>query len=483
MPVGVKIENQLSASSPDNDAVVPGTYFIPGLFDRGDVTAPVLVRSMSDVFELLGDRTTYSTAVDDLAAYFGEAGSNGRAYVARVVGPAAARGTVSLSDRAGSPVPTLKADAEDPGADSTRTAVAVRDGIVTGTFDLLVLRDGAQVEEYLNLASPAAAATAAATSNYVRLTSLGSATAAPGNNPAVTASAALSAGSDDRASVTATMLTAALARFGRELGPGMVAVPGQPQANVAAALAAHGRANRRLPAFALPVGTTPAAARLAARGLRTLAGADSAGLFYPHVQVPDGLGGTKLISPEGAVAGRRAATIAAFGTFRAAAGTQGQFQYVLGLERRLGTDDVDGLYDDAVNPLRIAPGGPQLYGWRSLSLDGQFRSLTARDVLNEVAARAEQVLDPITHQTIDGRGLLFREVEADIAAILQPIADAGGLFAGKDDPGYRIDVGPDVNTLQTIQRGEARAVVYLRISPVADLVRIVLVKVPLTNAA
>jgi hypothetical protein len=54
---------------------------------------------------------------------------------------AATRGTLSLMDRAGVPVATLRVDALSQGAWSSRVSVQIRDGLLNNTFDLLVLYD------------------------------------------------------------------------------------------------------------------------------------------------------------------------------------------------------------------------------------------------------------------------------------------------------------------------------------------------------
>lgn len=486
MPVGVQVGTALAPGGGGTDSTDPTTYFPAGLTERGSATAPVLVRSLAEAVDLLGTRQAYGAIIDDLTTFFGEAGPSGRAYVARVVGAAATVGTLTLNDRAAAPLATLRVDANSPGAWSANTTVEVRNGTLANTYDLLVYYKGALVERFNGLSSPADAVTATVTSGYVVVTNLGSATAAPNNNPAAVGPTALSAGNDDRGSVTSGSYVSALARFNADLGPGIVAIPGQPASAVGTGLISHASANGRIAALAPALGTSTAGASAAAQSLRSVGGNESGGLFYPWVQIPDGAGGVRTISPEGFVAGRRADTITRFGTFRAPAGQQGRARFVVGLEQTLTTDQVNSLSDDAVNVLRIVAGQPRLYGWRSLSLDlANFRFLNGQDLLNELRSRAQQVLEPYVFAPIDGRGLLFSAISTDLTSLVAPIADAGGLYANPNgtqpDPGYRVDTGPTVNTPTTIARGEVRAVLNLRISPVGELIRVTLVKVPLSG--
>jgi hypothetical protein len=345
---------------------------------------------------------------------------------------------------------------------------------------VIVRFDGEVVESYTNLASPAAAVTAMAGSGYVRAVNLGSATAPPANNPAVLAATALSAGTDDRAAVVAGDYVAALARFAPELGAGFVGIPGQPHTAVGAGIAAHIRTHNRTGAAVPAIGTGVAAASAAARGLRTTTGAEHLGFFYPWVQVPDGAGGVRTISPEGYVAGARARAISAGGVGTAPAGEAAVARHVVGTERTLTRDEINTLSDDAVNAIRSIGTGVRLYGWRSLSTDeANYRFLNAREVMNDLSVRGEAALEPFPFRTIDGKGHLFSEMETAIIAVVDPLRASGALYERGDDPGYRVDTGPGVNTEASIARGEARAVLSIRVSPVGELIRLTITKVAL----
>lgn len=463
------------------------TYFVAGLTERGSTTEPILVRSLGEYVAKCGARVTYGALYDDLEAFFTEGGQ--RAYVARVVGPAAAEGTLTLQDRAGVPLNTLRIDAVDEGAWSSQVSVEVRDGNVADTFTLVIRHNGDVVETFSNLASPAAAAAALAASGYVRATDLGSATAAPANNPAVMAATALSAGTDDRAAVTASTVTTALDRFNSDLGAGAVATPGYDAGTVAAAVVAHARARNRLALLAPASGQSPAGVTTTANGLRTTTGAEHAALLYPWVQVANGAGGVRTISPEGFVAGLRARAHVSDGPWRAPAGAIGQARHVVGLERELTRSEADALNDDAVSAIRRVAGTIRLYGWRSLSTDVvNYRLLTSRDVLNYVADLGADALEPFVFDTIDASGHLFNRAEGALRGILEPMRTAGGLYEriAADgtviDPGYRIDTGPSVNTADSLAAGELRANIAVRVSPSAELIRLTITKVSLTQA-
>jgi hypothetical protein len=484
MPVGVVVDTVTTPAGSGDDTTASASFFLSGLTERGSTTEAVLVRSMGEAVSLLGARVTYGSVYDQLETFFNEGG--GRAYVARVVGPAATVGALTLNDRAGVPVATLRIDAKDPGPWSSRVTVQVADGVVADTFTITIRFDGEVVETFNNLPSPAAAVTAMAGSGFVRAVDLGSATAPPANNPAVTGPTALSAGTDDRAAVTAADYVTALGRLTPDLGAGAVAIPGLPHTATATGLAAHASTHRRIALLAPDAGTGVAAASTAARGLRGITGAEHVGFFYPWVQVPDGAGNARTISPEGFVAGVRARNISLGRLGGAPAGEAGLSRHVIGVERTLTRDEVNTLADDAVNPIRSGGTGVRLYGWRSLSTDeANYRFLNAREVMNVVAVRGEGELERFVFRLIDGRGHLFTEVEAALVSIVDPLRAAGAVYEriGADgnavDLGYTVDVGPSVNTAESVARGEVRAVLTVRVSPVGELIRLTITKVAL----
>jgi phage tail sheath protein FI len=479
--IGVTVTTDAQVSGAAPEAAPASTFFVAGITERGDVDAPVLLRSMSDYKRLLGPRVAYGALFDSLTTFFAEGGS--KAYVARAVGPAATVGTLTLVDRAGAPIDTLRIDAKDPGPWSQGVTIEVTDGIVPDSFNLLVREGGEIKERYDNLLSPADAIAKLTTSGYVRATNLASATAAPNNNPAVMAPTALSAGADDRGAVTfATMITA-LDRFGSDLGAGMVAIPGQSAANVATGVIAHARATGRVDALAPTAGSSVSSTGNQARALRNIAGAEHAGFFAPWVQVPDGAGGIRTISPEGYVAGLRARAHLEAGPWKVPAGEAGKARYVLGVEQQFTRADIDSLADDHVNVIRQTGSSVRLYGYRSLSTDFlTWGMLTVRDLLNHLAVEGERRLERFVFRTIDGKGHLFAEAEGELLDLVEPIRKAGGLYERRTeagefvDPGYLIDTGPGVNTDDSLARNEMRVALFVRPSPTAELIRLTITR-------
>jgi hypothetical protein len=469
MPVGVLVNTVTASVGSGGDPAAAGTFFLSGLAERGSTTEPVLVRSMSEAARLLGNRVTYGAVHDQLETFFGESGG-GRAYVARVVGPAATVGTLTLTDRAATPVPTLRVDASSPGPWSSDVTVEVMDGLLANTFTIIVRFRG-ETETYANLASPADAVIATAASGYVRLVNLGSTTAPPANNPAVRTATALSAGTDDRAAVVAADYVTALARFGPDLGAGLVGIPGQPYTAVGAGIAAHIRTHNRTGATAPAAGTGVTAAAAAARALRTTTGAEHLGFFYPWVTVSDGAGGQRTISPEGYVAGVRARDISRRGVGHPPAGEAALARHITGLERLLTRAEIDALSDDAVNTIRAGGRGVRLYGWRSLSPDLlRYRSLNSREIMNDLSVRGAAALERFAQsRTIDGKGQLLSEMATDIEALAEPLRVSQALEERDTDPGYVIDTA-SVNSATTRALGQAHVRLGIRPAAVVELI-------------
>jgi hypothetical protein len=114
-----------------------GVWFVAGLTDRGRSDRPQLNQSLSDFIAYYGARQTYSVLYDALELFFRDGGS--RAYVGRVVGPAATTASKNLND-AGAAV-SLVARAKGPGAFANGITIQIQNpgaGGTAGSFSLLI---------------------------------------------------------------------------------------------------------------------------------------------------------------------------------------------------------------------------------------------------------------------------------------------------------------------------------------------------------
>lgn len=468
-----------------------GQFFVVGLAERGVVDAPILMRDMADVEALLGERQTYSTIYDQLKTFFAEGGQ--QAYAARVVGPAATVGTLTINDRvptaagppATAPSPTMRVDAASPGAWSSKVTIQVQNGSATNSFRITVRYEGDIVEDLTNMTTVAQAVAKFKNSPYIRIVDLGSPAALPEQKiPVVTPATPLSAGSDDRAAVTSTHHIAALNRFARDLGDGCIAIPGQTGATVWNALIEHAKMNNRIAILAGGSNESASNLKSSASSLDT----EFAGLFAPWVGISDGVGGVRFISPEGAVAGRRAVAHDQVGAWRAPAGAMGKMSSVISVEQTFNTEAANDLDNAKVSVIRNIANSVRLYGWRSLSNDVEnYSYLKDRDLLNYLVVQAEKRLEEYVFAPVDRKGQLLSSINAALVGLVDPIRQAGGLYENYDedneliDPGYRVETGSTVNTAATLINNEVRALLLVRVSPAGGLVSLNIVKVGLLS--
>lgn len=459
-----------------------GKFFVTGLTERGDTTKALQVRGMVDVEALFGARVTYGAVYDNLKLFFDEGGE--AAYIGRVVGPGATKGTLTLVDRAGTPLNTLRVDAQNAGAWSTQVTIQVQDGSLTNTFRITVRLNGTIVEDKNNLADPASAVLAFADSNYIRVVDLASATSAPNNNPAVLTATALSAGSDDRGSVTTTHYVNALALFTKDLGDGAVAIPGQNGSAIWTGVNTHCIANNRIGLLADTVSASVNTLVTDAAGVAS----EYCGMFAPWVKVSDGAGGTRTISPEGYVAAARYRAHFTVGPWRAPAGQISVSSTILDVNTRFSVDESTTLNDGRVNAIRFIANSIRLYGWRSTSADVQsYYMLKDRDFLNYLVVQSEAVLEQFVFETIDQKGQLLSSVNGALVGLCLPLAQKNAFFPMIDgsgnqvDPGYAVDTGSNVNTPTTISQNQLNAKLSVRISPTGELITLNIVKVDLLD--
>lgn len=489
---GVGITTGTAAGPAAPGRAPASTYFVVGQAERGPSDRAVLVSNFADFVALYGESTPYASLYDDVRTFFEEGGA--RAYIARVVGDAAATGTLStgLQDRAEPPVATLAVAAASPGVWSSRVSVMILDGATASTFRLQVYFDGVLVEDFANLTSPANAVArindGIGASDYIRLTNVGSASVAPQNNPIATANpVSISAGSDDRASIVTADYVTALALFPEGYGDGAVAIPGMGSA-VHEALVEHADAYNRLALLASERGNDKATLLGQAASLD----APRAGLFAPWIKVPDGQGGAKVISPEGYVAGCRARAHDQTGPWAAAAGLVAQARRVVAPDQVFTPADSNDLDAGKVNMILTIAASTRLYGWRSLSADQiNWKMLSYADVVNRVVTECKRLLEPYVFSAIDGRGHLLSAMAGTLEGIVKPLADLGGLFPWVEDgpngptqidPGYKITTGSELNSRATLANDEVRAQVSIRPAPTAATVLLTVNKASVTAA-
>jgi hypothetical protein len=468
-----------------------GNWFVAGMSDRGPLS-PVMIRSLQEFVNNFGGRQTYSSLYDAMETYFREGG--GAAYISRVVGPAAAVATKNLND-AGAAV-SLVATAKGPGTYGNSITIAVQNpgaGGTAGSFSLLVTDPnypgGSLSEQSPDFTTQAGAVAWAQNSALINL-----ALGASANLPANAAASALAGGADDRNNIVDANWATALTRFTRDLGPGQVTQLGRTTAQAYTDTLAHAQLNNRVAILDAPdsptVGTVTNAATFQ-RGANDIYGA----LFAPWVVIP-GLtpNTTRIVPPSALVAAKISHSDASgFSPNTPAAGNpEGVASFVIGLSQ-VPYDNGQGqavtrdsMYSLGVNQIVYRFGVYEVFGWRTLTdpngANQDWLNLGNRRLAMAVTAEALAIAERYTLSEIDPQGRLFKRFQGDLSALCARYYDLGSLFGSRPEDAYIVDVGPTVNTLQTIANKELHAAIALRMSQDAELVVIEITKVPVNQA-
>lgn len=452
--------------------------FMVGLSEQGPL-GPDLVTSLADFRRRYGARVTYGMLYDAVEAYYREGGSD--VYLSRVVGPAAVASSLVLNDNAGTPVPSLKVSAMSPGVWGNNLKVEV--ATVTGGFTLTITRDAEVLDESPVLADKTAALDWGTISSWVDI-----AVAGAGGNPKTLAATPLAGGNDDHAAVTDADWLAALDRFGAHLGPGQVLAPGATSTAIQGGLLDHAGERNRVALLDAPdtgVVASLSAAAATARG----AAPDNArwGEFWaPWVRIAGLAGGTtRVIAPSPIMAGMIARSDGAGNSVGTpAANLNGVTRSVVRLQHEFVDADLEALYATGVNLIKVSPfAGIMAYGDTSLAdraSEPAWGGFAANRVVMAIAAQGAALLEQRVFSVI--RAALLSAVAGDLLAMLGPFYTDGSLIGDTREEAYRVDVGPTVNTPETIANRELHAVIAIRTSPAAEMVELELVRVAVTES-
>lgn len=280
----------------------------------------------------------------------------------------------------------------------------------------------------------------------------------------------------------------ALAALSKDYGPGQVFIADATKAAVVdnqSALLAHALACNRVAVLSCADGDK-AALLAAGAALQTDANARYGALFAPSAEVPGVVAGTTRTVPYAAVqAGIIARNDVAYNPNIAAAGELGQALWALDVNGRYSDVDYQTLNEGSVNMARLIYGGVRTYGYRTCVdpdavpewLDFGWARLNMA-----ITAQAEAIGERYVFSQLDGRGRTLSRFGGELSAMLATYYDAGALYGETAAEAFNVDVGGSVNTPETIANGELHAVLEVRMSPFAELVRIEIVKVSTTQA-
>lgn len=458
----------------------------------GPVNVPRVVTSWNDFARQFGGFDPNSFG-DDFAHAFFNLFAGKQSWICRVVGDAAAKATATIKDRSGSGgINTLKIDAKYP---SSRVDILykIEDGTQADTFKL-TLRSVflGRKEPFDNLKMDAASLDLVnQKSKLVNLTNLNSATAAPNNNPKVTAEAALAGGNDDFAGLTAadfigtddgTTKTGLQAFNDELLGTGQVLIPGITGQTVRAALDAHAERYHRLALHDPPLGSD----KQDLLDIREEMGSWYSALYWPWVEMLDfeGSGLTKFYPPSIFAAGACAKVDREIGTHKAPANVK--IPSALGVEKAFSgqsqTDEntrqlLNGKDINVITPLPEQ--GVKIYGARVMTGDRRVQMVHEIRLLNLFYYSAKIGYQWAPFSVVDPQGRLFRDLRDTGIAFLKPYWDVGALFGEKQDEAFIVIADRSNNPDEELAAQRVHVQWGVHISPTAEIIIINIDSVPL----
>jgi hypothetical protein len=462
-----------------------GVLYLAGQSDRGRQGVAEFCRNMAEVEQKIGQRSSNSLAWDMADGFFGEGGS--KLYFSRVLGVAPVRASKNLLSAA---AVSLRAVAKSPGTYGNTISVGVVAGDAAGEFKIRVTAPagfrGANTpavdETSPSFVDQASAIQWSTSYDIIDLDLTGSATA---NDPDVVAPGVLAGGTDDAGTVSDATAAAALLAFDKGFGPGQVAYVNRIGAVPWTQLRDHCIANNRRALYDLPDTTVKATllsniATLKALGANVQYGA----AFGPWVELPALVpGGSGRPIPASAVVAGVIGRNDGRGVSpnKPAGGDLGILQYASKLRGNPAWTEQDytDLNEASVNMLRLRPNGDfKIFGYRSAvnkASDPVGWQFGNQRLYMAIAAKADNILERYVLREIDGRGLIFKELQGELQAMLNPYFVAGSLYGHDPDEAYFVDVDT-VNTPQTIANGEIHAAIELTMSPMGETVILDIVK-------
>ena len=468
-------------TGPTSLTIAPtSTLFVAGVTTRGPEGEAFLVQSLSDYEDIFGGYTSSGYVHQTIQTFFEEGGS--RAYVSRVIDQSAAvSASATITAATSGTAMTVVAGGEGTWANSSLEAVVAT---VTGGYRIRILLDDEIVYSTPVVTTTDDAVEEINSSDLARAY-VSHAVKGAGTGLPAAGTYSFSGGTDGSTLVDGDYTTA-LDAFLKTLGAGAVCIPGGTGSTIWSALMSHAATNNRTAILGFEKDATISEVIADASGFVNNAGAENSAWFYPWVKIVRS-GVTTSVPADGYVAAKRAKTHNQLGAWEAYAGAKTNASFVSGTYVSITSSEADQLNDGYVNPIRVINGDVRVYGARSASDDtDNYRFITAKEVVNDVVAKAEAGLEDLVFSVIDGRGNLFGEVQAVLTGILSPIAQAGGLYPlysdnGKlIDSGYKVTVNEQLNPVSQLATGTIKARVGMRVSSIGETIEVEISKSNLT---
>ena len=459
-----------------NDGPNWATMFIAAPALKGDHTVAHSVRSLAEHDSIFGGRASYSELRDQLETFFAEGGK--QAYVARVVDESAdVKATVNVLDGVAGVVATVTANSVGEWGNDLDMVLSVVSGVGAAAIATWTLNDAdGQLEQIVGKT-----ATEAAAHEWADVVvALGASSVVP-----VAATYALAGGTDAQAGILTADYEAALPRFTKELGTGLVVAPMLDVTAAGATLEAHAEAFGR--AWLSHSTDTATASTIAAQGTAArAAGYDHGMLIAAKIQIPalaESPTTLRTIAPEGAVAGLMSRCDQLGSPARASAGIKnGVLEYASDSTQEFSDADLDTLHNAGVNVIRVVRGllcladfvstAPQSGAGSEWLNFGHVRAHAA------ITCELDKIAELYQFSLIEGSGGVMDEFHASIMALLMGYHANKTLYGATPGEAFSVNVS-GVNTPETIAANELHAAVGVKYSETNFWTYIEVTKVPL----
>jgi hypothetical protein len=478
---GVYVQETLNPIAP---VVGPNSNTVSafvGANDRGP-TSPTLVRDWNDYVSKFGSWNTITNNDLPIAVYMFFVNGGSSAYITRVVGTSAALATRTLSDRAGSPIATLRINANSFGTWGNSLNVSITDSNSTGYFNLTLYNGGTTdsdiVERFPDLTMDTTNARYApsvinVSSKYITVTDLSSASVSPTKNPALASNLSLASGANG-SSVTPAIINTALSLYNTITQSLLLNVPGYTDATTINYVIAY--AESRSDVFVIIDGQTGTAADQITLN-SSYSTSSQAAVYYPRITISDptvGMGSAtnavKTIGAGGAVMGLYARTDASRGVYKAPAGLLARISGAVSISALTNTElDLLNGSQTPANAIRYVSGaGIVVMGARTLKAGYIDRYVPVRRTLIYLR---KSLIELTQFAIFEPNGAaLWRRLNASISSYLTEFWSQGGLQGAKPSDAFFVRIDSTNNTQNSIDNGEVNIEVGVALQRPAEFV-------------
>lgn len=497
MPLGI---NVVSGETPASGGVSTntGTAFIVAPANSGPETTATLVRSLSEVVSTYGPRETGSTQLYDAAnAFFANEGA--RAYICRVAGegsPAAAK----LELEATATAKTLVVTAKYKGTLGNSTKIEVAEE--TAKTRLVIYNAEGEVVEKSPLFSKASELLAwgeeKVHQNYVIVTAGSGYSTGKTELVKKLASTKLATGENPTTTEKAVIKT--IEAISKNLGPGQLLVPGNASAatqgeteKIHTAMGEHCTKNNRFALCDIYESNTEgtSAATLVTNKGTPVNGIAGYLAFFSSSVTTAGTATTPTVTRtipfSGVAAGLFARISRTNNNNQAPAGRSYSLApFVTGITNTYTEANMETLNSAGINNVAERFGINCLYGDRtaiSPENDAIFYQYSAARERMQLVAEAEEIGERFLFATLDGRHQKRAKFQGELQGLIKAHWERGALYGETAQEAGIVITSEPVNTAASEAAGELKAELIVRVSPVAEFVRINIVSRPITESA